>query len=239
MISMKNIEEIYYVLLNRYSYQGWWPLINFKGKNPDKTGSVSGYHPKDYSFPRNQEEQVEIILGAILTQNTSWTGVEKALININQLDVDFDPILILETMENNEESFKEAIKPTGYFNQKFTYIKNVLEFYIDLNGAIPSRKELLKVKGVGDETADSILLYGYKQEEFVVDAYTKRIFSYLGYIDIKDKYIKVKELFEENLDNNYEVYQEYHGLIVEHAKRFYTKKPYGINDDLLKTFKIQ
>ncbi|MDR1820636.1 MAG: endonuclease III domain-containing protein [Methanobrevibacter sp.] len=233
------IEGIYEILLGEYSYQGWWPLIHYKGKNPTKTGVINGYHPKDYIFPKNEEEQFEVILGSILTQNTNWKSVEKALINIDKIAIDFKPENILKVLNEDFDLFKEAIRCAGYYNQKINYISNILDFYIGLDGDIPIRNELLNVKGVGNETADSILLYAYRQSEFVVDAYTKRIFSYLNYINEKDSYLKVKKLFEENLPSNYEIYQEYHGLIVEHAKRYYVKKPYGVEDKLLRDFKIK
>ncbi|MDR2545061.1 MAG: endonuclease III domain-containing protein [Methanobrevibacter sp.] len=233
------IEEIYETLLGEYSYQGWWPLIYYKGKNPTKTGVINGYHPKDYSFPKNEGEQFEVILGSILTQNTNWKSVEKALINIDKIAIDFKPENILKVLNEDFILFKEAIRCAGYYNQKINYISNILDFYINLDGDTPTRKELLNVKGVGNETADSILLYAYRQSEFVVDAYTKRIFSCLNYIKEKDSYLKVKKLFEENLPSNYEIYQEYHSLIVEHAKRYYVKKPYGVEDNLLKDFKIK
>ncbi|MDR2830451.1 MAG: endonuclease III domain-containing protein [Methanobrevibacter sp.] len=235
---MNKIEEIYETLLEEYSYQGWWPLIHCEGNNPTKTGAIEGYHPKDYSFPKNEEERFEIIMGSILTQNTSWISVEKALINIDKITIDFKPENILKTLNNDFNSFKEAIRCTGYYNQKMNYISNILDFYLKLKGEIPTRKELLKVKGIGNETADSILLYGYKQDEFIVDAYTKRIFSFLGHMKVENSYLKIKKLFEDSLHSNYKIYQEYHGLIVEHGKRYYIKKPYGINDNLLKDFKV-
>lgn len=80
-----NINLIYDKLLKTYSYQGWWPIIGYDGSNPTKTGAVKGYHPKDYSFPRNSKEQFEIIMGSVLTQNTSWPSVEKALGNLSLL----------------------------------------------------------------------------------------------------------------------------------------------------------
>jgi endonuclease-3 related protein len=238
MITIKNIEKIYKILIEEYSYQGWWPLINLKDDSPNKTGAIKGYHPKDYGFPKNYEEQFEIILGTILTQNTNWTSVEKALFNIKKISIDFNVENIVKLINKDINSFKNAIKCTGYYNQKMDYISNILDFYIDLDGRIPSRKELLTVKGVGNETADSILLYAYKQEEFVIDTYTKRIFSYLGYINQKDNYLKVKKFFEDNLSPDFKIYQEYHGLIVEHAKMYYIKKPYGEYDNLLKDFKV-
>ena len=170
-----NINLIYDKLLKTYSYQGWWPIIGYDGSNPTKTGAVKGYHPKDYSFPRNSKEQFEIIMGSVLTQNTSWPSVEKALNNLSLLS-NFSAENILELADSCEDEFKQAIRPAGYFNQKFNYLKNIAEFYISLDGEIPSRKEVLAVKGIGNETADSILLFAYKQKQFKVDAYTKRIF---------------------------------------------------------------
>lgn len=227
---------IYEKLLENYSYQGWWPMINFNGINPTKTGSIMGYHPGDYNFPRNPKEQFEIIVGAILTQNTSWPSVEKSLVNLHEF-IDFNAESLIELANSNEEQFKIAIHPAGYYNQKFNYLQNIANFYLDLDGKIPSRKELLSVKGVGNETADSILLYAYGEKEFVVDAYTKRIFIYLGYFNEKDSYLKIKQQFENNFDGGVHEYQEYHALIVEHAKRYYSKKPYGVNDNILKSFK--
>lgn len=223
------INEIYNKLLNEYGYQGWWPIISYNGLNPTKTGSVNGYHIQDYSFPRNNLEQFEIIMGAILTQNTSWPSVEKALLNLHN-HIDFTPEDILNL---DEDIFKESIKVSGYYNQKYNYLRNIASFYIELNGETPSRQDLLSVKGIGNETADSILLYAYKEKEFVVDAYTKRILVYLDLIDKKDSYIKIKNYIQENFDGDVYAYQEFHALFVEHAKRFYSKKPYGKNDILL------
>lgn len=232
-----NINLIYDKLLKTYSYQGWWPIIGYDGSNPTKTGAVKGYHPKDYSFPRNSKEQFEIIMGSVLTQNTSWPSVEKALNNLSLLS-NFSAENILELADSCEDEFKQAIRPAGYFNQKFNYLKNIAEFYISLDAEIPSRKEVLAVKGIGNETADSILLFAYKQKQFKVDAYTKRIFSYLGYFDEKEKYMDIKKLFEDNFSGDVNAYQEYHALIVEHGKNCYLKKPYGAEDRILDEFKI-
>ncbi len=237
MIMTENINLIYDKLLKTYSYQGWWPILSYDGLNPTKTGAINGYHPKDYSFPHDSKEQFEIIMGSILTQNTSWPSVEKALNNLGTL-CDFSAENVLKLVNSSEDEFKQAIRPAGYFNQKFNYLKNIAEFYISLDGRTPSRKEVLAIKGVGNETADSILLFAYKQKEFKVDAYTKRIFSYLGYFDINEKYMKVKKLFEDNFNGDVNAYQEYHALIVEHAKNYYLKKPYGVDDKILEEFKI-
>lgn len=228
------INKIYEKLLDEYSYQGWWPLLDYDGSNPTKTGSIQGYHPKDYSFPHNSREQFEIIMGAVLTQNTSWPSVEKALINLNEL-IDFTPS---EVLNLDEDKFKEAIRPAGYYNQKYNYLRNMAEFYLSLEGKTPTRSQLLEVKGIGNETADSILLFAYKEKEFIVDSYTKRILSYLGLIDSNDGYLKVKNFIEEEFKGDIFQYQEFHALIVEHAKRFYSKKPYGADDLLFQKFKV-
>ena len=227
--------EIFKKLLDAYSYQGWWPITDYEGENPTKTGSTQGYHPKDYSFPRDSSEQFEIIVGAVLTQNTSWPQVEKSIVNLKKL-INLNPFEILNL---NEDEFKEAIRPSGYFNQKYNYLRNISEFYTSLEGQVPKRKDLLSVKGVGPETADSILLYAYSEKEFVVDAYTRRIFSYLGLINEKDSYNKIKKLFQDNFDGDVNDYQEYHALIVEHAKNHCLKNPYGENDNILNNFKVK
>ncbi|HEX3012811.1 MAG TPA: endonuclease III domain-containing protein [Methanobacterium sp.] len=222
------ITLIYEKLYDLYGPQGWWPLINHDGTNPTKTGAIRGYHPKNYDLPIERNQIYEIILGAILTQNTSWLSAEMALFNLDELDV-IEPEKLSHL---NDETLKSAIRCAGFLNQKAVYIKEITSLLISLDGRIPTRKELLAVKGVGNETADSILLYAYKQPQFVVDAYTKRIFSHLGFVNENIKYIELKELFESNLPKDTAVYQDYHALIVEHAKRYYSKKPYGVDDPL-------
>jgi endonuclease-3 related protein len=98
---------------------------------------------------------------------------------------------------------------------------------LDLNGRTPKREELLNIWGIGPETADSILLYAYAQPEFVVDAYTKRIFTHLGIISPCASYEEVKATVQEELETDFRVFQELHALLVEHAKRWYAKKPYS------------
>lgn len=218
-----NIQRIYGSLLDSYGPQGWWPLTDLHdngGVNPTKTGSVNGYHPGDYTYPHNKAQQFEIVCGALLTQNTSWPQVEKALINLRQLK-SLSPEGILDL---DMDALKDAIRPAGYYNQKAERLKILAEWFLSLKNRIPSREEVLSLKGVGSETADSILLYAFKQPSFVVDAYTKRIMANLGLIDENAKYADIKALFEENLPKDVIVYQEYHALLVEHAKRYYQKK---------------
>ena len=217
------IRKIYDCLLASYGPQGWWPLSELheaSGKNPTKTGSVQGYHPADYTYPQSRGQQFEIICGALLTQNTSWIQVEKALLNLKQLNA-LSPEAVFSL---DPEILKEAIKPAGYYNQKAMRLKSLAGWFLELGGRTPAREELLSLKGVGPETADSILLYAFKQHSFVVDAYTKRIVTNLGLADEKASYNEIKALFEENLPEDLAVYQEYHALLVEHAKRYYQKK---------------
>lgn len=219
----ESILKIYEKLYDLYGPQGWWPLMDLESVNSKKTGATHGYHPLNYNLPENEKQRYEIILGAILTQNTAWTSAEKALWNLNKLDV-INPEKLLDL---DDEILKEAVRPAGFLNQKSVYLKQISRFFLSLKGDIPTRKEILQVKGVGNETADSIMLYAYKQPEFVVDAYTKRIFSHLGIVNENIKYMELKEFFQSNLPKDMAVYNEYHALIVEHAKRYYQKKPYG------------
>jgi endonuclease III related protein len=223
---MDKLLKIYNDLFIEYGPQGWWPIVELHdsklGRNPTKTGSIKGYHPGDYSFPRDKAEQFEICLGAILTQNTSWPNVEKALLNLKNAKA-----LDLKTIKKlSDAKLKELIKPAGYYNQKTNYIREFIKFYEILNQSerIPTRNELLAVKGIGPETADSMLLYAFKQPTFVVDAYTRRIFSKLGFFEQNANYDVIKTIFESAIPPNLVTYQEYHALIVEHAKREDNKK---------------
>lgn len=212
---MDNLINIYNSLLKQHGYQGWWPIFSCKNSKNNK-----GYHPGDYNYPRNIRQQFEICVGAILTQNTAWTNVEKALYNLKDKKL----LNAKAIIDSKIEELRVAVKPAGYYNQKADYLKEFALFYLSLKGKTPARAELLAVKGIGPETADSILLYAYSQPEFVVDAYTKRMFSQLGFFNEKERYHKVKEIFEKALPRDVALYQEYHALIVEHAKNNYSRK---------------
>lgn len=237
---MKKILQIYNKLYQTYGPQGWWPITNYSGSNTSKMGSTKGYHISDYSFPRNIDEVFEVCLGSILTQNTTFTSVEKSLDNLNKLGA-------LTPQKINslpEDIFKQAITPSGYHNQKARYIRAFIDFFKNLNGRTPSRAELLKQIGIGPETADSILLYGYNQPQLKVDAYTKRLFTELGYISEKASYHEIKELLESALQKEIKetqnlivTYQEFHALIVNHGKQFYSRKPYGQNCFILAEYR--
>ena len=225
-----NLNSIYHKLYKFYGPQGWWPLIDQKGSDPlDKECNVI-HHPLNYEIPNNRDDIYQIILGTILTQNTNWDMAQRALCNLNDLNV-INP----EKLSNlDDDTLKKAIKCAGFLNQKAKYVQEITKFYILLDGQTPERNELIKVKGVGNETADSILLYAFKKPEFVVDTYTKRIFTHNGMLDEKDNYLTIKHFFESNLSRNLPLYNEYHALIVEHAKRYYRKKPYGMDDPIIK-----
>ncbi|MEM4272710.1 MAG: hypothetical protein QXH30_03905, partial [Candidatus Bilamarchaeaceae archaeon] len=165
---------------------------------------------------KTSAEKFEICVGAILTQNTAWKNVERALSNLRK-----GGALSRKRMERMKEAEIAAlIKPAGYYNMKARKLKEFLKY----EGTI-ERDEMLKIWGCGPETIDSILLYAYDKPVFVVDAYTKRIFSRVGLCRKSSGYEKVQELFHRNLEKDAELFNEYHALLVEHAKRFCRKKP--------------
>ncbi|MGE0737754.1 endonuclease III domain-containing protein [Sulfurimonas sp.] len=224
---MNTIYALYKILYKTYGVQGWWPITGY------------GYHKADYNFPRSENEIFEVCIGSILTQNTTFTSVVKSLNNLHAKNA--ISASSIASMECDE--LKEAIRPSGYFNQKARYILEFIKFYNTLDGKVPERDTLLNVIGVGQETADSMLLYGYNQLEFKVDAYTKRILLALGIIEQKSSYSEVKMLMESSLKECIsdekellKVYQEFHALLVEHGKNFYSKKPYGVGCFLKKEF---
>ena len=206
------IQNLYQQLHKLHGPQGWWPV-----------SELGGYHPKDFSIPQNPKQRFEICLGAILTQNTSWTQVEVAIENLKKLSA-LTPSGIKKL---NDEKLKKAIFPSGYYNQKAKKIRSFLEFYQGLNEETPKRDDLLSVWGIGPETADSILLYAYQYPSFVVDAYTTRICLYHKLISSKARYHDIQDLFQKSLKKDWKIFQEYHALIVAHAKEHYQKRPYG------------
>lgn len=213
------IPTLYELLLARFGPQGWWPLLELDGLNPTNSGSINGYHPGDYSYPKNKSQQFQIMVGAILTQNTSWTQVEKALILLQNHD-----ILNPSKLDEDRELTKQCIKVCGYFNQKSSYLQSICKMVDELNSSAalwiaPTRTQLLRLKGVGPETADSILCYAFSQKHFVIDAYARRIFTALGWIPEKISYEKFKTLIESSLADDLICYQEFHALLVELAKR--------------------
>lgn len=193
------LEAIYETLLNHYGDLGWWPA--------------------DTPF--------EVMIGAILTQNTAWTNVEKA---IARFDGDLTPVRIQNL---SHEELEEIIRPAGFYRQKADYLKNLTAWFVryewDTAKAkdIPTenlRKELLAVRGIGNETADSILLYAFHRATFVVDAYTKRLFARMP-VDAGKKYMEIKRYCESHLPEDAVLYSHFHALIVENAKTHCRKIP--------------
>jgi endonuclease-3 related protein len=146
-------------------------------------------------------------------------NVEKALRGLRDAGaLDPDGLLALD-----EGRLRDAIRPAGFFNQKARKLREFAAFFRGLEGRIPSREELLALWGIGRETADSMLLYAFRVPIFVVDAYTRRIAGTLGLVDPLADYDDIRNIFEQGLPRDPAVYQEYHALLVEHAKRHYRK----------------
>jgi len=175
------------------------------------------------------ETPFEMMVGAILTQNTSWTNVEIAITNLKQAG-----LLSAQKMASVEpEMLEPLIRPSGYFRQKATRLTGFARFLLDHESidnlkrleAGELRRLLLSVNGIGPETADSMLLYALDVPIFVVDAYTKRIFSRLGNLPESSSYGHVQRHFMDTLAPSLPIYQEYHALIVKHAKDHCRVKP--------------
>jgi endonuclease-3 related protein len=184
--------------------------------------------------PRNwwpAETDFEVMVGAILTQNTNWSNVEKAIAGLKRHK-------LLSPVSLNKSDIKvlaRLIRPCGYYNVKSRRLKEfVVSFFKKYRGRLSYmrkkavsalRKELLGIKGIGPETADSIILYAVKKPIFVIDAYTKRILACLGLAKEDSQYDEVQSIFMQNLPRSVKLFNEYHALLVEHAKRVCKKKP--------------
>jgi len=162
----------------------------------------------------------EVMVGAVLTQNTAWGNVLKAIANF---EGKLSPSYVLDM---DIEKLKDIIRPAGFFNQKAQYLKAVTSWFAKHNYDIPTlkripldklRPELLSVKGIGKETADCILLYALNLPTFVVDAYTVRLCERYP-IDTKTNYDAIKKIFESSLPKSVEIYNNYHALIVINGK---------------------
>lgn len=219
--AQKRIRHLYVLLLECYGPQGWWPIRSRAGQ---EGFDDRGYHPGKLEYPKTGRERFEVILGAILTQNTAWTNAEKALQVLRR-----EKLLKRQALAGLDEArLAELIESSGYFRQKAKKIKAVMDFLG--SGRAITRENLLEVWGVGPETADSILLYAYHQPVFVVDAYTGRILERFGIVDGGASYDEVQTLFHAALPTDVGVYNEYHALLVAHGKRHYSRKPYGDED---------
>ena len=197
MIS-KQLTEIYQLLFDHFGPQHWWP----------------------------GQSQFEIIAGAILTQNTNWTNVEKAIANLKAAD-----LLTPEKLHQLDVSqLAELIRPAGYYNIKAKRLKNFINWLFEnYDGMLTNlecldtdqlRAELSAVRGIGPETADSILLYALDRPIFVVDAYSARIAFHHRLIEPDADYERLRELFQSNLPQNTKLFNEYHALLVKVGKEF-------------------
>jgi len=194
-----NALHIYKILFDTYGEQGWWPA----------------------------DSPFEVVVGAILTQNTNWQNVEKAIANLKAADA-LDAQAMLDM---DETRLRELIRPSGFYKQKAERLRLFCTFYLGqgreqgIKKLPDPRSTLLALKGIGPETADSILLYALEIPVFVVDAYTRRIFIRLGLLDSAASYAETQTCFHTQLDRNVLLYKEYHALIVQHAKQHCRVKP--------------
>jgi len=199
----KLVQNIYAYLDRHYGDLKWWP-----GETP-----------------------FEVIVGAILTQNTSWDNVAKAIINLKTAGM-----LCPEKLHSAEDAvIAGLIRPSGYYNVKTRRLKSFLNFMFgEFGGDIKAmfslepetlREKMLRVNGIGEETADSILLYAGGMPVFVVDAYTKRIMKRHGIIEGEPAYSEVQKLMTACIPRKAGLYNQYHALIVQTGKDFCRKKP--------------
>jgi endonuclease-3 related protein len=194
--STSTFTGFYELLLARFGPQHWWP----------------------------GDTATEIAVGAILTQNTNWKNVEKALENLIRADT-----LTFPALRNiRAGKLAQLIRPAGYYNVKARRLKNFVSWLYDTHDgeldrlrSLPlsiARAQLLSVNGIGPETADSILLYALDRPTFVIDAYTMRIFRRHRLIDNSARYDDVKGMIERLVPNDARLFNEYHALIVRLAK---------------------
>lgn len=196
--SKAQLLTVYRQLIDRYGPQHWWP-----GETP-----------------------FEVMLGAVLTQNTAWSNVEKAIDNLKALGrLSLDALLMMP-----QDMLADQIRPAGYFNVKAERLLNLCRFldqHSDLEALDTGRlrNRLLSVHGIGPETADDILLYAYGRPVFVIDAYTRRLFARLGLIEQDCGYEPLRARFEGALGPDAALFNEYHALIVVHGKTHCKSKP--------------
>jgi endonuclease-3 related protein len=197
-----DVAAIYQKLLGHFGPQDWWPVKH-------------SFRPREF----------EICVGAVLTQNTNWRNVEKALALLQK-----SGLTSPESIYGSDTGkLEEAVRPSGFYRQKAGRLRLFSQFVMGF-GSFDSfaekvtRDELLELKGLGPETADSILLYALGRPVFVMDAYTKRIFTRLGFRRF-NSYEEWRHFFEDNVPKDADVYKEFHALIVELAKECCRAKP--------------
>lgn len=201
--------------------RGWWPAT------PD--GKFVPEYNTDPKRELSEKDRFEIALGAILTQNTSWSNVTRALEMLNRIG----ELTFFGVYRMPIEKLKLAIRPTGYFNQKAIKVHEFCVYValewrgrltLAMKGKLPElRRKLLSIHGVGPETADSILLYALEKPIFVIDAYTRRIFSRHGLARADTPYDDFRQEIESKLPKSAKLFNDYHAQLVEVAKRWCKK----------------
>jgi len=186
------------------------------------------YGPR-YWWPASSS--FEVVVGAILTQNTNWSNVEKAIINLKKENL-LSPLTLRKL---NPKRLAALIRPSGYYNIKAKRLKNFLDFlFLNYNGKLSMmkrsplkalRKEILAINGIGPETADSILLYALDEPVFVIDTYTRRIAECLSITPAGSKYNDLQAVFVKNLPCDVKLFNEYHALLVIHSKTVCKTRP--------------
>lgn len=186
-------------LLMRFGHQGWWPVCIDGNCTPTYFHNLDGY---------TDLQEFEIAIGAILTQNTSWNNVLRALENLHRADV-WSPEHILKLPT---EDLEKLIAPSRYFRQKTKKLQIFSRAWINDKESLKTREGLLQLWGIGEETADDILLYAFRQPIFVIDTYTRR---FLGTHGIEfATYAAYQNFFMIHLPHDYLLFAEYHALIV-------------------------
>ncbi len=197
------VHDLFNRLYTAYGPQGWWPANG----------------------------QFETIVGAILTQRTAWRNAEQALRNLTKLD-----LMSVEALHRVPiRRLAEAIRASGFYNMKARKLKEIVAYIVDCYGGEMDRflsrptdrlrDELLGVYGIGEETADAILVYAADRPSFVVDAYARRLLSRLGWIAGNEPYGVLRSLFLSNVPPDVDLLGEYHALIVRHSKAFCLATP--------------
>ena len=209
---------LYRALSSFYGPQYWWPVT-------DKGAVAPTYKPRKRL---TEKQRLEICLGAILTQNTSWENVMKAIVNLNRAGL----VSVKGISKVGEKKLARLIKPSGYFNVKAKKLKAFVTYLEkNYNGNLKKmfskktselREELLSIWGIGEETADSILCYAAGKPVFMVDAYTKRIAERF-YGKKFSSYGQLQEFFASQLKKDNALFSEFHALLVEHGKRYCMK----------------
>ena len=218
----RRLTALYEQMLGAYGPRGWWPIPRSAGR---RGFDSLGYHPGDFRRPVTPDGRFEVIMGAVLTQNTAWTNAAAALARLRDAGVS----LPADILSLSHRRLAGLVRSSGYFKQKAKKLKAIAAVFsrpgaLTAAGA-PSRETLLSQWWIGPETADSILLYAFHSPVFVVDAYTRRVLSRIGLIAGGESYGVIQSIFHASIECNAALYNEFHALIVQHAKQFCRTRP--------------